>query len=175
MNTIIGSWKIPVSINVLVKKEYLLNLEDGHEQYVEGKIVYINSYTDHQPTFDVHLNDGSVYCYLPVNALSTQEINTCKEDILDCLVVCPSEYFICFSHEELETKHCQVFDEYRKWHGFGKLLLTLEWPKDNILVHLIELESGQFCFVQNTKILFTDKRLKQPTLPDWKKLRKEWK
>ena len=171
-----GVYKIAMNvIDTFVKKEYLYNLETGHGEFVKGTIIFINSYPGHQPTFDLLLEDGSVFCYLPVMALSSCETNMCKEDPLPCLKTCLSENFIMFENKELENKICQVFDEAKKWYSFGSLIVTLEWPNENQLLHLVVLDSGQYAIIENSKILFTDKKVKVTQLPNVKKLRQEWK
>jgi len=171
-----GLYKIAMKVvDTFVKKEYLYNLEKGHGDFIKGTITFINSYPGHQPTFDLLLEDGSVFCYLPVMALSSWETNMCKEDPLPCRKTCPSENFIMFENKELEDKVCQVFDEANKWYSFGSLISSLEWPEDNQLLHIVHLDSGQYAIVENNRVLFTKTKTKVDQLPSWKKLRSEWK
>lgn len=160
--------------SILVKKQYLYNLESGIGEYEEGSIISINSYKGHQPTFDVLLRNGAVYAYLPIDAITTDELN-CKAEDYPCPIVCPSAVMILRDQPFLSKKVIQVFDRNRKWHSFATFIKMIEWPNNNELIYLVELETGQLAFVPNHKILFTNKKVKKENLPDYKKLQKEWK
>lgn len=160
--------------NILVKKQYLYNLESGMGEYEVGHIISFNSYKGHQPTFDVLLTNGAVYSYLPIDAITTDNLN-CKAEEYPCPILCPSATVIIRDMPILSKKYVQVFDRDRKWFSFATLIKMIEWPNDNELIYLVELNSAQLAFVPNHKILFTNKRIKVDQLPNYKKLQKEWK
>lgn len=159
--------------NILIKKQYLYNLESGMGEYENGHIFAINSYKGHQPTFDVLLSNGAVYSYLPVDAITTDQLSH-KADAYPCPIVCPSATFILRDTPVLSKKFAQIFDRDKKWFSYGTVIKMIEWPNDNELIFLVELNSAQLAFVPNHKILFTNKKNKAD-LPDYKTLKKEWR
>ena len=58
-------------------------------------------------------------------------------------------------------KACKVFIS-------GIYRATLDWSDANILLHLIELENGQFAFLPSHKVLFDNNPKRLKTLPRYR-------
>lgn len=164
-------------LKVLVKKQYLLNLEEGFGEYVEGSLMSVESYQGHLPTFTVLLSDGSIFAYLPVFAFVQEAISCSASDKSDHYpVFCPSDAFVYYEVAWLKKRRMLVFNPKKeKLPGLGSYLFSLEWPNENEQVHLVAL-NGQLYFVPNHKLLVTlsPRELRALVLPSWKKLRTEW-
>lgn len=174
-------------LNVLVKKQYLLNLEEGFGEYVQGSIVSVESYPGHLPTFTVLLcdgvvtdgkvSDGSVFAYLPVFAVVQEAISCSTYEAEDHYrVFCPSDDFVYYEAAWLKNLQVCVFNTKKEQlPGWGSYLFSLEWPNENEQVHLIAL-NGQLYFVPNHKLLVRTEVVEfaDMKLPSWRKLRQEW-
>lgn len=166
-------------MKVLVKKQYLEDLNTGFGSYMEASVIQVSSYKGHMPTFTVRLTDGTVFAYLPVAALTSQPIS-CDLAVdlagMTCNTFCESEDFVLYELDGLKGLDIHCWDKKKNYLDVGTYMWTIEWHTENELCHLIHLDSGQFVFVPNHKLLALPKKSPRPkSLPEWKKLHAEWK
>lgn len=161
---------------VSVRKQYLLDHKEGFWDVIGGKLQSVWSYPGHQPTFNVLLDDGSIFSYLPAAAFEGGFYGTLQWPLwTHCGIVCPSKAFIYYESKTFEDRnlfiHC--FSPEKKYLGAGNYCFTIEWPYENENLHFMEIGSNYF-FIPNHKMLLT-KDIQEPKLPSWKKLNSEWK
>lgn len=166
-------------IPVWVKKQYLMNFEEGFGEYVLGTLQSVWSYKDSMPTFMVLLADGSLFTYLPASAFAYKGGVACSEGVdahYSCRVYAPSTNFVKYELQTLKSDsvHKHVFGPDRSYLGAGEYFFSLEWPDENEQIHFMQV-NGQFYFVPNHKLLVSSGSLPPETkLPSWKKLRSNW-
>lgn len=157
---------------LLLRKEFLYDLKEGHGEFVPCNIIGITSYTGHVLTFDCIVEDKFIYHYLPVNAFSSYEndpINLAEGNYFNC----PSDVF----HVDMMDclRDCFTFNRDGSFLDRGMIHATIEWPEDNELCHLVELYSGHLVLRPSHKIILNDSGLDSPpSLPKYKKNHHEW-
>lgn len=158
-------------ISILVRKEYLYNLESGFDEFIPAKLLAISSYPGHVPTFKVLVKDKYIFSYLPIQALASKEVEP--------MALKDANYFNCPS-ETLSISYfyslgpCRVFNKDGSYLDDGIVVCTLDWYRDNELGHVVKLENGNYVIRPSHKLIFNFDKDKVEDLPKYKKLRHEW-
>lgn len=168
-------------LRVSVRAEFLHDMDPSRRgEFVPGRAFTVSSYPESMPTFQVLLDNGSVFSYLPVHALVSMA-SCASEDAASGALDLPAEdlcYHACRSgnvcvhrYRELDGPLQAYFRRSDRWVK-GQYVLTLEWYEGNDLLHLCALEQGQYAFLPQHKITFG---LGAPReLPPYRKLHAEW-
>lgn len=148
---------LPVPFRCFVKNKYFYNGQQIEKTpYTRCTIFAVTSYEGSLPTVIVRVDNGSVFHYIPIHALST------KQDEIDFLPFNKLVYANCPSNKCVLNVHSFLIGSttcfFRKKSGFdtygGTYIATLDWPVDNLNMHLIVLDNGQYCILPNHKVLF---------------------
>lgn len=158
---------------VYVKQEYLFDMDPAYVgKFEEGKVFALSSYPGEAITFQVLLNGGAVYSYLPAEALQLHTKLIDQPLLLNDLVYhnCPGAEIAIHVYSHLKGPILAYFKHSQKWMK-GTYKLTIDWYKENELFHLVKLENGQLAFVPSHKIKF---RNEEGFMPPYRKLHKTW-
>lgn len=155
-----------------VCESVLYNMDPKKNRYVPCQIIGVSSYPGHAPTFQIVVENSSLFSYIPPHFLQLRSGNVDRLWGLDDLVYhnCPSAEFALSELEYLRDKELQVFLKKSKVWTQGKYFFTLDWYAGNDLLHCLILESGQPAFLPQHKLLL-DKQEFKP----YQKLRQEWR
>lgn len=85
-----------------------------------------------------------------------------------CYNDCPSENMTVVRFEELTGKPVHAYLKRCKLFIEGTYLCTLDWGDANVLLHLLELENGQFAFLPSHKVLFANNPQSLHELPRYR-------
>ncbi|MES2953665.1 MAG: hypothetical protein V4674_03865 [Patescibacteria group bacterium] len=166
---------LPLPLDLMVGEEFFYDMDPDHEgEFVPARAFALACYKGSVPTFTVRTFDGSVFSYLPPDAVGSPEVPHCGDLVLSRKELvyhdCPSEKFVLICHRELKGGVNAFFKERRIWLT-GQYLFTVDWYEGNDLLHCIHLENGQFAFLPHHKVKFKDgtRDFKQ-----FKKMRSTW-
>ena len=175
------------SKKVWVRKEYLRDLQDGHEEFVEGVWVSAKSIPGRAFYFETYLPEyGALYDKLPISAFVSSP-KTPKPDLdlpnlqfWNCM-----DYGVrCIVKQHISTMDFEVYSRnYGNLHG--EYLFTLdnfhpdpdtidsnvsEIPQEHKSHNCIMLENGQFCLYPNNRMRVYDLSItpENPKTPDFK-------
>ena len=175
------------SKKVWVRKEYLRDLQDGHEEFVEGVWVLAKSIPGRAFYFETYLPEyGALYDKLPISAFVSSP-KTPKPDLdlpnlqfWNCM-----DYGVrCIVKQHISTMDFEVYSRnYGNLHG--EYLFTLdnfhpdpdtidsnvsENPQEHKSHNCIMLENGQFCLYPNNRMRVYDLSItpENPKTPDFK-------
>jgi hypothetical protein len=158
----------------LVQKRVLYDMEPliPEFEYIHCIVFGVSSYPESVPTFQIMVENESIFSYVPPHLLlvnNSFDDNSSLE--LKDLVYhnCPDVEFTVVVSNYL-CRPLYVYLKHRKIWRSGKYLFTIDWYRGNDLLHCIVLENGQIGFFPSHKISFGSTQL-----PDFKKLRQEWK
>ncbi len=156
-------------IDAFVYSKFLYNMDSSYTGIHSCKLVAVSSYTDHVPTFQIVINNSSIFYYVPSHLLITK-CSKVHFELKDLVYFnCPDTKFSLHEFDYLK-KPVHVFMKHANiWIG-GRYLFTMDWYKKNHCLNVIELDNGQIAFVPNHKI-----SLSCENLPNYKKLTYEWK
>lgn len=161
---------IPIEpISGFVAESYLYS--DNRNSLAACKVIGVSCYPGSALTLTILLNDGSLFCYLPLNSF-------CINPIIYQLSIKDLCYFNC-PGGDVELKRfnlpevVKVYFKYRDSWDTGRYFYTLDWYEKNELSHLIMLKSGFLCSMPNHKVKFGSSSTLE--LPKFKKIREEWK
>lgn len=165
---------LPSPLQVWAREKFFHDGNPEKTDFVQGRIVAVETYPGHAPTFSFLSKEGHLYCYLPVTAflLSPEEPLDDLPLAVACYANCP-EGRVVVSALPLPVA-CQVFLPSRGSWESGEYVFSLDWWDDNLLLHLVYLSScGMFALQPNHKIVFGSRNARQ--FPDWKKCHSEWR
>lgn len=170
-------------IDVMVRKEYLYDLEKGHGEYTPGVWISVKSVQYKVLYFETLLTEyGALYDKLPLSAFVWK---TPHGDLpLDTL-----QLWDCFDYhltviEKPILARCEFFGKDKKMHG-GEYMFTIDnaHPDASVLdvnysehdpehksFNVIKLDNGQFAAQPNNRVIFRDSSLTPSKLlqPDFK-------
>lgn len=165
-----------------VMSEFLRDMDPAFRGRTEPCTVFaVSSYKGHYPTFKILLENGSLFDYIPIHAL-TQAPGNLDRLSLEELVYgkpCPDFNITVNSHQHLVDRSkdgCRCYFPSRKmWRIVDRYICTIDWYTDNHNAHLVLMSNGQLALVPNHKLLLIQKPLTECTFQKYKKLRQEWK
>lgn len=174
-------------IEVWVRKEYLMDLKEGHGEYVKGIWVSAKSMPGRAFYFETYLPEyAALYDKLPISAFLS-EPETPEPDMslpnlqfwncMDYGVVAVQKQFIGSMDFEVRTrdhgimkgKYVCTLDNYH-WDPDVVDYSTSETPSEHKSHNLIELENGQYGLYPNNRMRVYDNSLTPPNpkMPDFK-------
>ena len=175
------------SIDVWVRKEYLMDHKGGYDEFVRGVWVSCKSIPGRTFYFETYLPEyGALYDKLPISAfLSTDELPQIDMDLynlqfwncMDYGVVCITKQFIStMDYEVLTRDHGTMKGSYiatiDNYHADINTVdySTSEKPAEHKSHNLLELDNGQFCLYPNNRMRVYDNSLTpdKPLQPDFK-------
>lgn len=170
-------------INVLVRKEYLYDLEKGHGEYTPGIWISVKSIQGKALYFETLLTDyGALYDKLPLSAFVWKEdhgdLSLDTLQLWDCF-----DYDITVIQKPLLSR-CQFYGKDRQMHD-GDYLFTIdnchtqsstldtnfsEHDPEHKSFNVIKLDNGQFAAQPNNRVIWTDQSLitNDRLIPDFK-------
>lgn len=140
------------------------------------EIYAISSYAGHYPTFKVIVTGAYLFDYIPIHFLQSRMkvLGEFSYHELYFKKDCPDNTIEVDVHDALRGKEVNVlFPEKGEWIK-GKYLFSVDWPESNQSGLFVELENGRFSIVPNHKLKIFKENDNSP-LPNFKKLRGEWK
>lgn len=160
------------AIKAFVHESALYDEDLEKKSMIPCTIFCISSYKGEAITFGILLDEGSVFFYVPPHKVSVKK----EEPLYDLkdLVYnnCESEIFTIKEFKRLREKQVDIYLKNKDKWVMGEYELTIDWYEGNDLVHMIKLETGEFCFLPSHKLKFdnTEKKF-NPFL----KMHSEWK
>lgn len=170
-------------IDVMVRKEYLYDLEKGHGEYTPGVWISVKSVQYKALYFETLLTEyGALYDKLPLSAFvwKTPHGNLPLDtlQLWDCF-----DYHLTVIEKPILAR-CEFFGKDKKMHG-GEYMFTIDnaHPDGSVLdvnysehdpehksFNVIKLDNGQFAAQPNNRVLFRDSSLTPSKLlqPDFK-------
>ena len=177
-------------VEVLVKKEYLYDLQRGHGEYEPGIWITAKSIQGRALYFETYLYEtGALYDKLPISAFVWKE--TKEEMALEDL-----ELWDCFSYHISVIQKVSIGSgkcKYKAPNGnfyYGEYLFTIDWghPESNILDtehseipdqhkcgHVLALDNGNYAIQPNNRILWNISNFTfKSDIPDYNVQTTEW-
>lgn len=152
-------------IKVKVDGKYLYDGEEGHG-FFNGKVIGVSSYIGQPLTFHVIIENSYLYSDLPVCAFNKYEEKSRDLSTLaysNCSTLPIDVFRLSFKEVCVYFRNLDRFEH-------GVYHMSFDFYEGNDLIHLIELDSGEFCLMPNHKVNFNN----QEKLPDYKKNHTVW-
>lgn len=161
-------------IKAWVREDVLYNMDESKsEKVVSCTIVAFSSYSGHAPSFQIVVGDSSIFYYVPPHLLFTKlDAHLVTNLSLKDLVYhnCPDTEFVISKLNYLANDIVHVYLKSIDSWVDAEYLWTVDWYRGNDVLHALKLENGSIAFMPNHKISLGKKEL-----PDYKKLRQEWR
>ena len=171
-------------VPVYVRKQYLYDLEEGHDGYTPGIWISVKSIQGRALYFETLLTDyGALYDKLPISAF------VWKTDAEDLLPLDTLQLWDCFDYditviEKPMLSRCEFFGKDKKMHA-GEYCFTIdtchsqhstldvnfsEHDPEHKSFNIIKLDNGQFAAQPNNRVVWRDSSLipDQTLKPDFK-------
>lgn len=152
----------------------LLYSDEMYASRTECKIIALNLYQNEALSFDILLNDGSLFCYVPIDKLFTRKESFQDYDLKDLVYHNVNDGFKISIQQldYLKGKPSYCYLKFKdSWVPITEYFFTIDWYEGNDLLHFIALKSGNFALMPSHKIKFDSDDLNfQP----YQKLRETW-
>jgi hypothetical protein len=170
-------------IHVMVRKEYLYDLEKGHGEYTPGMWVSVRSVQGKALYFETLLTEyGALYDKLPLSAFVWKtdhgDLSLDTLQLWDCF-----DYSITVIQKPILSR-CEFFGKDRQMHP-GEYMFTIDTchsesstlntnfsqeDPEHKTFNIIKLDNGQFAAQPNNRVIWRDSSLTPETLkrPDFK-------
>ncbi len=139
------------------------------------KVFAISSYPGHVPTFQVMLENGAMFSYVPPHRLrqwAPSDAFPERFELADLVYhECRDEKITVNRYDLLTRSPCRAYLHKQKRWLDAVYVATVDWYMGNDLLHLVTLENGQFAFLPSHKVMFAE----GTTLPTYKKLHAVWR
>ena len=172
---------------VLVRREYLRDLQDGHGEFVEGVWITAKSIAGRACYFETYLPEyGAMFDKLPISAFVSKpvtpelDMNLPNLQFWNCMdynVTAIYKQFIGSMDFEVLTRDFGIvkgtyictLDNY---HNQPDVIdySTSEIPEEHKSFNLLQLNNGQYCLYPNNRMRIYDNSLtpEKPKMPDFK-------
>jgi hypothetical protein len=160
-------------IPCFVSELALYNNDPNKTAWVKGEIFSFSSYPGHAPTFNVLLDTGAVFSYIPCHLVRTSLGNS-EPGVENLDLVyhnCPIGPFTINKFKRLAETPCTAHFKRTGKQMRADYLFTVDWWAGNDLFHCLALTDGRIAFLPSHKVLFGDDT---GELPDYKKLHGTW-
>lgn len=160
-------------IQTHVRAEYLYGMDPARAGELRRCTVFsISSYVGQAPTFQILLEDGALFSYLPPDALIDPDKRTDPSLDLGELVYHDCKHVEISVHDvtALRGPVLAYFKKRDLWMK-GEYRFTVDWYTGNEMLHCVALANGQLALLPNHKLKFGEH---EPGFEPYKKIRREW-
>lgn len=167
-------YDLPQPISGFVDRKLLFGLDPDMSGILPCQIFSLATYPQEALTFQILLQDGSLFSYVPLHLLYHKPPETQSLLELSDLLYhnCPDSVLCIHRFEWLNQDRVNCFFKHRQLWLSGDYLLTVDWYGGNDLLHLIRLQNGQFALLPSHKVKFLNG---EPQFQPFKKLHATWK
>lgn len=165
--------ELPTPIKGWVKRSSLYDDDDSFVGYEPCTLFAITSYKDRAPTLKLLLDEGSLFSFMPFDSFFTRV---------------PSDEVRLFSMSELVYKNCPDYAFALSSPTFlkeplncylyksdiwlcGEYIASLDWHRDNLIIHLCLLENSQIAALPSHKVKFRNGKRE---FESYRKITKTW-
>lgn len=167
-------YDLPDVLPACVDRRLLFDLDHQVQGYLPCQIFGLSAYPQDALTFQILLDDGSIFSYVPLHLLyHTLLIEGPFLELTDLVYHnCPDATLCIHRFEFLGQDVVNCFFKAKQLWLAGNYLFTVDWYQGNDLLHFIQLHTGQFALLPNHKVKFHNGTSQfQP----FKKLHATWK
>ena len=135
-----------------VRRSLLYNLDPVFGGVLECKMFGISSYAGHYPTFQILVDGGAMFSYVPAHMLSTLE-PSCSFELSDLVYhKCSSDQISYTVFEALLNQKAVAFVGPKLQQIKSEYVGTVDWYKGNELLHLLLLETATGCLASRAQV-----------------------
>lgn len=176
-------YDLPTPIRAVMDSAVLYDMETRHREPVEVELISISSYKGSVPTFNVLVENRSIFSYVPPHLLYPKNVRL-EDKLIEkelvpwtlddlCYTNCPDNDCKISIWNNLPHHLNCYFPTRKTWYS-AVYQFTMDWPDQNELMHCVVVEpSGRIAFVPNHKIQVADGN-QYHILPSFRKLHEIW-
>lgn len=146
-------------INCFVKNDILYG--KNKKGLTKGKIIALCLYENEAVCFDIVLNDGSIFNYIPLHkVLHKKKVKDI--DLRDLVYHNSNSLEISLnkiSYLKKASNGLAYLRHRNEWIEIEKYIMSIDWYEGNDLLNLLKLKNGYFAFLPNHKIKIENKPL----------------
>jgi hypothetical protein len=140
-----------------IRAEYLNSSQNNIGHFQEAAIFAISTVAGQDPSFNVMVNEVSVFSNIPASALSNSRPAPKFEENDYSFNHCPeNESSVIHLDYLTNVNSCAVWKRNKSFWQKGNYLFTLDFPNANQQLQLIELEDGNYIFWDNSLITWSE-------------------
>lgn len=139
------------------RAEYLYSSNESAHYFTPATVFAISSYPNQSLKFQILADDKVMMNNIPICALAnSKDAPRITEE--ECVYyVCPNEYVVMNKYEYLAALgECGVWKKDNAFWQKGMYMFSVEWPNTKIVLHLIELEDGNYILWPNEKLTWAE-------------------
>lgn len=143
-------------INAYVMDDILYGKNQVNE-LIPCKIISLCLYLNESLCFDIILEDGSIFNYIPLHKIVHNKNYDKNINLIDLVYHNCNDLVISINEIEYlkSISNINVFLKNKnEWVSGEEYLFSIDWYNANDLLNLIKLSNGYFCLIPNHKIIF---------------------
>lgn len=136
-----------------VRSEYLYSLKEGYGYFTPATVFAISGNAADSLKFQIITENNILFKEIPVCALSNDRTAP-KLSEEECVATnCPDNELFVVEYDYLSTlRICGIWKKNFTFWQKGSYIFTIEWPKNKLSLHLIELNDGNYVLWNNENI-----------------------
>lgn len=135
-----------------IRAEYL-NSSPNIGSFQEGAVFALSTVAGQDPSFNIMVNETSVFSNIPASALSNSRPAPKFEENDYSFNHCPEDNAQVITLDYLTNINaCNVWKRNKSYWQKGNYLFTLDFPNAREQLQLLELEDGNYIFWDNSLI-----------------------
>lgn len=143
------------TIKAYVKKGLLYN--NDSMELIDCKIVSLCLYENETLCFDIILEDGSIFNYIPLNKIVHKKEFDKNINLKDLVYHNSPSIEITLNYiDELNNLKLAYLKHKDEWIEVIEYITTIDWYKGNDLLNLVKLNNGFFALLPNHKLKMND-------------------
>jgi hypothetical protein len=155
-----------------VRAEFLYNMDPAKVGELRRCTVFtVSSYTGSAPTFQILLEDGAVFSYVPPHALVNPPVAEPQLELADLVYHDAKSVEVAVQAFDVLRGPVLAYFKRRDLWLAGSYLFTIDWYTGNEMLHVVVLANGQYALLPSHKLKFGDH---PPGFEPYKKIRNSW-
>lgn len=127
-----------------IRADYLHSHTEGQGYFSDATPFAIVSTVGEYLKFHI-VSVHTTFFNIPVNAITNSKTSPILSEDDASFLTCPSDDVETIQYDHLtNVSHCGVWKQDGSFWQLGSYVLSIEWPRVKVNVHLIELEDGNY-------------------------------
>lgn len=169
-------YELPRPIKGVIERCALYDMDES-KTGVESCVCFaLTSYKNRAPTLKILLDDGSLFSFIPIHLFYFQNPYE-QPDVPELFTLnelayknCPDYEMAITSPKFLQGRTHNYIHQHDRWID-GNYILSADWHKQNLILHLIALDNGQLAMLPSHKVKFHEG---EKSFRDYRKISHIW-
>jgi len=139
-----------------VDRRVLFGMDEGKVGLEKCTIFAFTSYKNRAPTFKLLLKDGSLFSFVPIHLIFYKEPEGERYELNDLAWRNCPDLEVTITAPKFLKGDVNIYLVTKDLWLKGEYVCSIDWHRDNLIMHLLKVENGQFAMLPSHKVKFRD-------------------